>query len=389
MLGTKGYAPPEQYSGQTDARSDIFALGMTMHHLLTGVDPRNGDPYVSVRQWNPELSEGVEVIIDKCVQPASENRYQSCADLLYDLEHPDLVTKGFKQKQKRKLWAFIISTAFSILLLTTGFVCSSFATNVNNNEYDALITVVEATSFDDKIDSYKQAISIYPYDTRAYIKILEAYENEGRFSKAENDQFLALYNANKDGFDTTSIDVAVLNYKIGMMYFNYYTNEDGSTSFSNRVQKAYPFFAANYDNQSLIGDFKEKSLSDCYYQICSFYKKYIFNSATVEEASKENYEVLLAAIESALDDVKEAGAYDKLTLYNGTFMLLYDQRTNMVSVNMEQTVIQGLLDTVYSSAESLSVQKEQSKKLQQEIFDNYEAYKEAIQRAYANAEGRG
>lgn len=40
VLGTKGYAPPEQYSGQTDARSDIYALGMTMHHLLTGIDPR-------------------------------------------------------------------------------------------------------------------------------------------------------------------------------------------------------------------------------------------------------------------------------------------------------------------------------------------------------------
>lgn len=37
VLGTKGYAPPEQYSGQTDPRSDIYALGMTMHHLLTGV----------------------------------------------------------------------------------------------------------------------------------------------------------------------------------------------------------------------------------------------------------------------------------------------------------------------------------------------------------------
>lgn len=45
VLGTKGYAPPEQYSGQTDPRSDIFALGMTMHHLLTGIDPRNGEPY--------------------------------------------------------------------------------------------------------------------------------------------------------------------------------------------------------------------------------------------------------------------------------------------------------------------------------------------------------
>lgn len=45
VLGTKGYAPPEQYSGQTDARSDIFALGMTMHHLLTGIDPRTGEAY--------------------------------------------------------------------------------------------------------------------------------------------------------------------------------------------------------------------------------------------------------------------------------------------------------------------------------------------------------
>ena len=54
VLGTKGYAPPEQYSGQTDARSDIFALGMTMHHLLTGIDPRGGEKYVPVRMWNPE-----------------------------------------------------------------------------------------------------------------------------------------------------------------------------------------------------------------------------------------------------------------------------------------------------------------------------------------------
>lgn len=59
VLGTKGYAPPEQYSGQTDARSDIFALGMTMHHLLTGIDPRTGEAYAPVRMWNPEVSEGV------------------------------------------------------------------------------------------------------------------------------------------------------------------------------------------------------------------------------------------------------------------------------------------------------------------------------------------
>ena len=389
VLGTKGYAPPEQYSGQTDARSDIYALGMTLHHLLTSVDPRNGEPYAPVRQWNPELSEGIEVIIDKCVQPAAENRYQSCADLLYDLEHPELITKDFKRKQKRKLGSFIATIISAAVFLVAGFVCSTISTNMNNSTYDALISVMASTSYEEKIESYKQAIEIYPYDTRAYIKILEAYENEGVFSKAQNDEFLAIYNVNKSGFDETTIEVAELKYKIGMMYFNYYTNENGTSSFSNRVQKAYPFFAENFENAELEDGFREKSLSDCYYQICSFYKKYILSSATVEEASKNDFEELFATIRDVLTEVQTAGAYDQLSLYNGTFMLLYDQRAQMASVNVEKETLLNLLDTVYESADSLSVQKDQSKKLRQEILDKYEVYRDAIERVYTNTEERG
>lgn len=389
VLGTKGYAPPEQYSGQTDARSDIFALGMTMHHLLTGVDPRKGDRYVPVRQWNPELSEGIEVIIDKCVQPAAENRYQSCSDLLYDLEHPELITKDFKKKQKRRLSLFLVSAGMCVLMLISGVVCNLLATMVNNNTYDSLISVVSSTDITEKINNYKQAIKIYPYDTRAYTAILDAYENEGVFSKNENDEFLALYNANKDGFDNSSVAVAELNYKTGMMYFNYYTDESGSKSFSGSVQKAYPFFEANYNNKLIADGFSKKTLSNCYYQICSFYKKYILNSATVEEASMETYTELFKTINSALSDVKNESAYDQLTLYNGVFMLLYDQRLSMASVNVSHTEVNRLLDEVYDSAEKLSVQKEQSKKLQQEMVENYKLYKEAINRTYANTEKRG
>lgn len=388
VLGTKGYASPEQYSGQTDARSDIFALGMTLHHLLTGIDPRSGEAYAPVRQWKPELSEGIEIIIDRCVEPAAENRYQTCADLLYDLEHPELITKGFRRKQKTKLAAFVVSMTVCVLALITGFSCQAASVYVNNNNYNSLVSVVSSTSLADKVDSYKQAIAIYPYDTRAYQCILEAYENEGRFTKKENDQFLALYNANKKGFDIKTVEVAELNYKIGMMYFNYYTNEDGTYSFSNRVQKAFPFFASNYENTGITGEFKEKSLSDCYYCICAFYKKYILSAVTVEEASKENYEELFAAIRQAFQDVEDAGAYDQLSLYNGTVMLLYDQRMSMVSVNVEEDLVLGLLETAYDSARDITVQKEQSKKLQQEIVDNYEVYKEAMERAYINAEER-
>ena len=388
VLGTKGYAPPEQYSGQTDARSDIFALGMTMHHLLTGIDPRSGEAYAPVRMWNPELSEGIELIIDKCVEPAPENRYQNCSDLLYDLEHPDLITRGYKKRQKRKVVAFMAAAGMTVVLFLAGAVCTTIAKNINNSNYEILVSPSTATALNEKIDSYKRAIAIYPERTDAYMCMLEAYEDEGRFGKEENDEFLALYNANKDTFDHTTSEVAELNYKIGMMYFNYYTEEDGSYSFSTRVQKAYSFFAENHNNAEIPQDFEDMNLSECYYQICSFYKNYILNGATVEEASRDNYENLFSTIENTLADVQSAGAYNQLSLYNGIFMLLYDQRSSMVQVKVEQNEITDLMDNVYDDAKNLTVQKEQSQKLQQEIMEHYDTYRQAIIRAYTNAEER-
>lgn len=390
VLGTNGYAPPEQHgSRQTDERSDIFALGMTLHHLLTGVDPRPADYiYAPIRQWNPELSEGMEAIINKCTALDPEDRYQNCSELMYDLEHPDLITKAFKKKQKHKLWLFMFCLSLTIIFLIGGFGCNIAATNINNSNYDALISVVASTSYADKIKSYKQAIAIYPYDTQGYMKMLDAYENEGTFSKKENDELLALYNANKSGFDTKSNDVAELNYRMGMMYFNYYTNEDGTYSFSNRLQKAYPFFTSNHEIKEELTEFAYLNLSECYYQICEFYKTYILKSANVKEASKDDYEQLFDAIEKSLDMVKDVGAYDQLSLYNGTFMLLYDQRSNMVSVNVEKDRILSLMDNIKQKTAKLTVQKEQSKKLQDEILLNYDNYREAIIRIYNNVEER-
>lgn len=378
VLGTKGYAPPEQYSGQTDARSDIYALGMTMHHLLTGIDPMAGGGYAPVRMWNPELSEGIELIIDRCVQPAAENRYQNCRDLLYDLDHPELITKSYKNKQKRKLKIFAVSACLAVICLASGLVCGKVSANINNNSYDVLLSTSTASSLEDKVGRYKEAISIYPEKTDGYIKLLEAYEDEGKFGKTENDEFLALYNANKEMFDRADTNVAELNYKIGMMYFNYYTEKEGEDRFSTRVQKAYPFLEDNYENDTISGTFANKNLSDSYYQICSFYKRYILNSATVEEASKDDYDALLETVRDALGDVSGAGAYDQLSMYHSIFLLLYDQREQMAQVNVVQEDVLELFDRVHASAEVLTVQKEQSQKLQQTIMDKYEQYKKEI-----------
>lgn len=388
VLGTRGYAPPEQHgSRQTDARSDIYALGMTMHHLLTGVDPRPADyVYKPIRQWNPELSGGLERIIDKCTALDPDDRYQNCSELMYALEHYEEIDDQYRKKQKKKLATFLIAFGFAVVTALGGVGCRFASKQINSSNYDALLSVADSTDYEKKVESYRQAISIYPYDTRAYEKLLEAYEEEGKFGKKENDEFLALYNANQSGFNVSGLDFAELNYKIGRMYFNYYTNDDGTSSFATRVQKAYSFFKANHENAP--PDFSEKDLSDCYYEICAFYRTYILSSANVEEASNDSYMKLIASIQRTLNRVKKAGAYDQLTLYHGVLMLLYDQRIGLAGVHVDQDTVQNLLKTVEQGARSCSVQKVQSQKLQSDIINHYEEYSAAIERAYHNTEER-
>ncbi len=89
-LGTKGYAAPEQYgSGQTDARSDIYSLGVVLHFLLTLHDPANtplGIP--AVRQFNSTVSPQLERVITKATQNDANQRYQSVAEMRQDLLMP-------------------------------------------------------------------------------------------------------------------------------------------------------------------------------------------------------------------------------------------------------------------------------------------------------------
>ncbi len=83
VYGTPGYASPEQYgSGQTDARSDIFSLGATLHHALTGRSPSLSPlDFPDPRELNPKLSRETSAIIRKALSPHMEKRYQSALEM--------------------------------------------------------------------------------------------------------------------------------------------------------------------------------------------------------------------------------------------------------------------------------------------------------------------
>ena len=101
-VGTMGYAPPELFSGNVEPRSDIYSLGSTMFHLLTGADPQSNPLLIfdfqknpRPRQINPQLSDQIERFIMRSVEYNASSRFESAAEVKAVLtEHLANLNKG-------------------------------------------------------------------------------------------------------------------------------------------------------------------------------------------------------------------------------------------------------------------------------------------------------
>jgi serine/threonine protein kinase len=90
MIGTEGYCAPEQYKGDVTILSDIYALGATLHHILTRKDPRLETPFSFAERPIPDYNSQVPDIFINVVEKALEfepaKRWQSCAEMKAELE---------------------------------------------------------------------------------------------------------------------------------------------------------------------------------------------------------------------------------------------------------------------------------------------------------------
>lgn len=180
-LGTQGYAAPEQYGGhgQTDARTDIYCLGATLYHLLTGHNPSE-PPYemYPIRYWNPDLSSGLEEIILKCTQKNPEDRYQNCGELLYALEHYNELDVEYKRRQNLKWRAFLCASACTLLAGAGAVGFKVLENSVTAKTYDTYVKEaanLATTNPEECIEYYENAIALNPIDGQAYGELLNFF----------------------------------------------------------------------------------------------------------------------------------------------------------------------------------------------------------------------
>ncbi len=85
MIGTQGYSPPDQYRGEATPKVDIYALGATLHHLLTLRDPRLEAPFSfserPIQDINSNVSDELVAVIDRSLEYDPKDRYETADEM--------------------------------------------------------------------------------------------------------------------------------------------------------------------------------------------------------------------------------------------------------------------------------------------------------------------
>lgn len=385
-LGTKGYAAPEQFGGkgQTDARTDVYCLGATLYHLLTGQNPCE-PPYeiYPIRHWNPQLSAGLEAIIQKCTQLNPDDRYQSCAELLYALHHYEEYGAAYRARQKRKLNSFIMTACACVLFLIVGVLGLFMRTQTNNADYTQNILQAEkASTIEEKLSYYSTAIDIKPLVMDAYLGMVDAVKDDAAFSTEEETAIKKKLNANiaslrgEEGY-------ANLAFEIGKLYWYYYDYGKTATADNQitRMKSAIQWFEDAVEYGSEADDFY--TMAKIYSDIGKFNRDITLN---IEEASDKgkyapywnNMQELVEMISSSSDEneIIELEVY-KLTMYS---IETYARKFKADGITQDQ--MNNLFTTVKTEVSDVSTTSDKTEQLKTDVMNRFDAAQAAIENAF-------
>lgn len=388
-LGTVGYAAPEQYGGmgQTDARTDIYCLGATLYHLVTGEPPYEMKP---IREINPSLSSGLEKIIKKCTQYYPEDRYQSAAELMYALEHYKEIDDKYKNKQKRKLSTFIVSLLLAVVFGISGFTLNFIASQKATDTYQSKISEASKTSdYEQKIKLYEECIAIPDKGgvKDAYLGLIQAYkDNDSVFTVDEAKQLEKLITNNKAALIQDSESYTEICFETGKLFWYYYNYGDGSDNQVTKAKSAIEWFEDVLENAP--DDYENIGMAKVYANVGIFYRD--ITTAITEAGDKGKYKPLFENLSKLLttvarnDDETEIVRLELLELSRSA---IQQYATKFKNDGISQEELDSMINSIDMIANRIDTTTELTDEKKANIIDLIDDTKAAVDVAFGIYKG--
>lgn len=392
-IGTIGYAAPEQYIGsglgRTDARTDIYCLGITMYHLLTNIDPcKNLINDKSIRAVNSALSHGLDAIIQKCTQYQPEDRYQTCAELMYDLENYEILEPLYKKKQKRKLGAFFATVILAVVFAISGIVLNFTATQKATDTYKTkLYEASKTTDYDTKINIYQECIKIpnKAGEKEAYLGLIQAFkENDSVFTVEEGKLLEKLIKNNKSELQENPDNYTEICFETGKLYWYYYDYADGSQVA--KAKSSIEWFQDVFDNAP--ENYENLGMARVYANIGIFYRDITTNITEANDKGKYKplYENLTELINSVAKDENESEIV-RLELLELTRSAVQQYATKFKLDEISEKQLTELYESIAEITKSIETTTDKTGEMKIKTASNLLDTKLAIESAYGTGKG--
>ncbi len=312
-LGTRGYAAPEQFGDaqgrgiyKTDARTDIYNLGATLYHMVTGKNPQE-PPYemVPIREVDPMLSTGLEQIILKCTKPNPNERYQSCSELIYALEHYTELDDSYIKANKKKVTIFAVTVALTLISAVIALFGKFGIDKVASDNYIAYIEKGNGFKTDGLYSAaateYKKAFELDGTDADAYVKYIDTFIDSSKATNEKGESELKL----EDGLNTVANrvknkygDVDKNNevlYKLGLTYFTEINDYGAAAKYFKMVDKEDEYYgelADYYGSIALILSSTNVNVNELIDKVNGFASYNISSFTNDNEQKFQNYKTV-------------------------------------------------------------------------------------------------
>lgn len=460
VIGTGGYGAPEQVDADVhkttpvDTRADIYALGTTLYSLVTGHVPRavkdeRGKTVIDfdikpIRDWNPQLSDGLQAIIERATQRDPNNRYQTIEEMRYDLEHYKELTAEYRATQKAKVNGFWARVRVAAVAAVVGIACLMGSSMARNSNYDTLVHEASLASTDERNVSVVQsadgksysrtadaseaeeallaAIDLDPTRIEPYQQLLRVYQADQVFTPTESRRWTELWQ--RHGRDLAgNAQYGRLCYDAGVLYLCYYDymgikdvqadeaagivvasgqgaiqNASRSTEWFSRAKDAAASDPENHSGLQVDENIDELAALEVYETIGAFYDTFTsagFEGRDVTAASMSYWQSLWAAImgDSGEDPVVlQSSAMVQLRLYQVAFESI-SSPTYLAAfrqAGVSSSDVSDLLETIFERMDSqefrnfVETNPAATEALYNQVMDGYDEALANIARTYSS-----